>query len=130
MLQFHRKHPFKHPLLGDLLGLAVVVAAFAAMEWFRAVYVEPREWGSVCVSVDPPLSCIPRSITLWLQTIYGWGAAALFTGLLTLLRVFSWASVGAVVLGIFAIVNQNATWGALGVCLGGWSWIRRDFHRA
>ena len=125
MLQFHQKHP----IIGDVMGLALVGVTLALMMEFRAVYVEPREWGAICVGVDPPLSCIPRNITLWLQGWYGWGAAALYAGLLTLIRSPSGVSVAAVSLGTLAIVNQNATWGVLGMLLGAWSWLRRDFRR-
>ena len=82
MLQFHRRHPF----IADAMGIALVAATLGLMMLFRAVYVEPREWGAICVAVDPPLSCIPRNITLWMQGWYGWGAAALYAGLLTLIR--------------------------------------------
>jgi len=125
MLQFHHKHPF----IADAMGVALVAATLALMIEFRAVYVEPREWGAICVAVDPPGSCIPRSITLWLQGIYGWGAAALYAGLLTFIRSASAVSVAAVSLGTLAVVNQNATWGVLGGLLGMWSWMRRDFHK-
>jgi len=125
MLQFHRRHPF----IADAMGIALVAATLGLMMLFRAVYVEPREWGAVCVTVDPPASCGPRAVTLWLQSVYGWGAAALYAGLLTLIHSPSSVSVAAVSLGAIAIVNQNATWGVLASCLGAWSWLRRDFNR-
>ena len=125
MLQFHRRHPF----IADAMGIALVAVTFGLMLLFRAVYVEPREWGAICVTVDPPASCGPRALSLWLQTIYGWGAMALYAGLLTLIRSPSGVSVAAVALGAIAIINQNATGGALAICLGLWSWVRRDFYR-
>lgn len=125
MLQFHRRHA----LLADALGLALVAVLLAGMVAFRAIYVVPRFWGAACVAAEQPWSCIPRGITIWLQGFYGWGAAALYAGLLTLIRVPSGMPVAAVTLGLLAIVNQNATWGALGLLLGAWSWIRRDFYK-
>ncbi len=126
MLQFHRRHP----LYADALGLGFMAVLLAAMIAFRVVYVEPRVWGAACVAAEQPLSCIPRGITIWLQGTYGWGAAALLAGLLTLIRVPSGMPVAAVTLGMLAIVNQNATWGVLGLLLGAWSWVRRDFRKA
>lgn len=123
MLQFHRKHPF----IADAMGLALVGASLALMMRYRTVYIEPRDWGAICAGTATPLICLPRTATLWLQSVYGWGAAALYAGLLTLIRAPSPICVAAVALGAVAIVNQNATWGAVGLCLGAWSWVRRDF---
>ena len=129
MLQFHRKHP----VLADGLGLALVVASWWLMLEYRALYIEPRAWGAACALTGGsvfalPLLCLPRIATLWMQMVYGWGALALFAGLLTWIRSPSAIPVAAVALGGIAIVNQNATWGAIGLCLGAWSWLRRDFR--
>jgi hypothetical protein len=44
---------------------------------------------------------------------------------------FAWrgafaAQLGAVILGIAGIENYNATWGAVGLALGAWGWLRRE----
>jgi hypothetical protein len=123
----------------DWLALGAVALLVALLLLYRAVYVEPRAWGAACAAAAPPLACAPRAALLWLQQHYLWGAGALALGL--------WAfaggrwgrrgaaggpflvAVAAVVLGIAAVINYNATWGMAGAALGAWCWIRRDALR-
>ena len=125
MLQFHRRHPF----IADAIGLALVSINLELMLLFRDNYLQPRAWGIACAAVNRPMVCMARDADGWLSGYYGWGAAALYAGLLTLIHAPSGVSVAAVSLGALAIVNGNATWGAIAVCLGAWSWMRRDFYR-
>jgi hypothetical protein len=111
----------------DWVGLLLVVAALAGFVAFRAAYIEPREWGALCVAAAPPLACLPRGGLIWMQRFYLWGSLSLALGLWG----FAWrggfaAQLAAVVLGIAAIENYNATWGAIGLALGVWAWLRRD----
>jgi hypothetical protein len=111
----------------DVAGLLVAVAALAGFVAFRAIYIEPREWGALCVSAAPPLACLPRGGLIWLQRYYLWGSLSLALGLWG----FAWrgglpVQLASVVLGIAAIENYNATWGAIGLALGAWAWLRRD----
>ena len=108
-------------------AFAIVAAAVAALVFYRAVYVEPREWGALCAAAAPPLACGPRDVLLWLQYEYLWGLGGLVLGV--------WAFVGAprvvgpaaVAIGAMAVINYNATWGMLGAALGAWAWlVRRD----
>jgi hypothetical protein len=111
----------------DWLGLAAASCALAGFLAFRAVYLEPRAWGALCVSAAPPFACLPRGGLIWMQHFYLWGSLSLAFGLWG----FAWrggyaAQLAAVVLGIAAIENYNATWGAVGLSLGAWAWLRRD----
>jgi len=111
----------------DVWGLVLVGAAAAGLIAYRAWFIEPREWGALCVAATPPAACVPRAALIWLQRYYLWGAGSLVLGLFG----FSWgggfgAQLAAIVLGVAAIENYNATWGAIGLALGAWSWLRRD----
>ncbi len=76
----------------------------------------------------PPLACVPRGGLIWLQGIstcwasYRWPCG---------LWGFAWrggypAQLCAILFGIAAIENYNATWGAIGAALGAWAWVRRE----
>lgn len=111
--------------LRDWVGLAVVVAATAGLIAYRAVFIEPREWGAVCAAAAAPLACVPRAGLLWLQREYLWGGIALVLGLgAFVLRLPFWVRVAAVVVGIAGVENYNATWGMVGAALGAWVWLR------
>jgi hypothetical protein len=108
----------------DLTGLAAVLAAAAAMGVYRLYGVEPRGWVAACAAAPRPLACVPRAALLALQQHYLWGALALGLGL----WAFAWrggfaVQVAAVILGLCAVANYNATWGMLGAALGAWAWI-------
>ncbi len=112
----------------DMWGLATVVAATVGMIAYRAYFIEPRSWGALCVLASPPIACLPRAALIWLQRYYLWGAGSLALGLFG----FAWgggfaAQLAAVILGVAAIENYNATWGAIGLVLGAWGWLRRDW---
>jgi hypothetical protein len=107
----------------DAWGLVAVALAVGLLLAYRHVWVEPREWGSICAAASPPLACIPRAALLWLQYWELWGLAALILGLAAFLGAP--VSAAAVAVGAAAVINYNASWGMLGVALGGWSWIRR-----
>ena len=112
----------------DWAGLAVVAAAWAAIIAYRYAYIEPREWGAICASASPPLACAPRTALLWLQQKYAWGGAALALGLVAFLRRGPFAvNVAAIVVGIVAVENYNATWGMAGAALGAWAWADKVF---
>jgi hypothetical protein len=117
----------------DWVGLAVVALATAVLLEYRAVYIEPRAWGAICAASAPPLACLPRDGLLWMQQHYLWGAIALALGLLAfLVRAPFAVRVVAVVAGIAAVANYNATWGMVGAALGVWAWLRpppRDVRR-
>jgi hypothetical protein len=111
----------------DVWGLATVIAVTVGLIAYRAYFIEPREWGTVCVGASPPMACMPRAALIWLQRYYLWGTGSLVLGLLG----FAWgggfgAQLAAVILGVAAIENYNATWGAIGLALGAWGWLRRD----
>jgi hypothetical protein len=111
----------------DVWGLAIVAAVTAGLIAFRAYFIEPREWGALCVMAAPPFACAPRATLIWLQRYYLLGSASLALGL----AGFAWrggfaAQITAVLMGVAAIENYNATWGAVGLALGGWAWLRRD----
>jgi hypothetical protein len=111
----------------DVWGLAVVAAAAVGLIAYRAWFIEPREWGALCVAAAPPAACVPRAALIWLQRYYLWGAGSLALGLFG----FAWgggfgAQLAAIILGVAAIENYNATWGAIGLALGAWAWLRRD----
>lgn len=111
----------------DVLGLVVVALATAALIVYRQVYLEPREWGGLCVSAAPPLACVPRSGLIWLQHYYLLGGMSLALGLLGLAWWGGfWVQLAAVVIGVAGVENYNATWGAIGAALGAWGWLRRE----
>ncbi len=108
----------------DGLGIAAVLLTTAALIAYRQLYLEPREWGALCVAASPPAACVPRAGLMWLQGHYALGAASLLLGLWG----FAWrggfaAQLGAVLLGVAAVENYNATWGAAGAALGIWAWL-------
>ncbi len=110
----------------DWVGLAATAAVTALSILYRAYFLEPRAWGAACAAAAPPLACLPRAGLIWLQGQYALGGAALALGL----AGFAWgggfaAQLGAVLAGILAIENYNATWGAIGFALGAWGWLRR-----
>jgi len=111
----------------DIWGLAIVAAATAGLIAYRASFIEPREWGAICVAANAPLACIPRAGLIWLQRYYLWGTASLVLGLAGFaFGAGFWAQLAAVVLGVAAIENYNATWGAIGLALGVWAWAGRE----
>jgi hypothetical protein len=107
----------------DWIGLVAAAGGLGLMLLFRHVYVEPREWGSLCLGAAPPLACRPRAALLWLQHWQLWGGGAMLLGLWTFLGGPFWVRVAAVALGAVATANYNATWGLLGLLLGAWAWI-------
>ena len=108
------------------MGGAAAVGVIGAMLFYRAQYIEPREWGTACASAVPPFACVPRAALLWLQQWQLWGLTALALGLGSFAagRPFA-AMVAAVALGGVAVANYNASWGMLGAALGGWAWLSR-----
>jgi hypothetical protein len=115
-------------LLGrrDWVGIFTVAAATAGLLAYRAWFIEPRAWGAICAAAAPPLACAPRAALLWLQQTYLWGGIALALGLLAfLVRTPFAVRVAAVVAGVAAVANYNATWGMLGAALGAWAWLRQ-----
>ena len=109
----------------DWVGLAVVALATALLLAYRAAFIEPRTWGAICAASSPPLACLPRTGLLWMQQRYLWGAIALVLGLLAfLVRAPFAVRVMAVVAGMAAVANYNATWGMIGAALGAWAWLR------
>ena len=108
----------------DIIGLGIVAAATAGLIAYRAVYIEPRVWGALCASAQPPLACLPRAGLIWLQRYYLWGTISLALGL----WAFAWRApfaihILAIIIGIAGIENYNATWGAVGAALGAWAWL-------
>ncbi len=111
----------------DIFGLSAILLATAALIAYRAIYLEPREWGALCVAAHKPLACGPRAALGWLQHYYLMGAASLALGLWGLAWRGGFAvQLAAVLIGIAAIENYNATWGAAGAALGAWAWLRRQ----
>ena len=110
----------------DITGLVLLAAATAAIMAYRAAYIEPRAWGTLCASADgAPIVCASRTALFWLQRQYLWGTTALVLGLLAFLRRGPFAlALAAIIAGIAAVENYNATWGMAGVALGAWSWLR------
>jgi hypothetical protein len=109
----------------DWVGVAVVALATALLLAYRAVFIEPRAWGAICAAAAPPMACLPRAGLLWMQQLYLWGTMALALGLLAFLVRAPFAlRVAAVVAGIAAVANYNATWGMAGAALGVWAWLR------
>jgi hypothetical protein len=112
------------PLMRNVMGVLLVLAWLAGLLAYRAWGIEPREWGALCASGAPPLACLPRGALLWLQHFYLWGALALVAGLLAFAGLGrAWLPALAVALGAAAVINYNATWGMVGVALGGWAWL-------
>ncbi len=114
----------------DAWGLVTVIAATAGLIIYRAYFIEPREWGAECVATAPPVACMPRAALIWLQRYYLWGTGSLVLGVFG----FAWgggfaAQLAAIILGVAAIENYNATWGAIGLALGAWGWLRRECWR-
>ncbi len=108
----------------DIWGLAIVAAATAALIIYRATYIEPRAWGATCAAANPPLVCASRAALFWLQRQYLWGGIALALGLCAFLARGPFAvAVAAVVMGMAAVENYNATWGMVGAALGVWAWL-------
>jgi hypothetical protein len=108
----------------DVAGVVVVAACLAGVIAYRAAYIEPRAWGAICAASAPPLACAPRAALLWLQQKYLWGSASLVLGLAAFLwRGPFWVAVAAIVVGVVAVENYNATWGMLGLALGAWVWV-------
>jgi hypothetical protein len=108
----------------DAVALLVVIAAIAGMIGYRYAYIEPRGWGAICAAAAPPLACAPRAALLWLQQKYLWGGVALGLGLIAFLRRGPfWGAVAAIVVGVAAVENYNATWGMVGLALGVWVWL-------
>jgi len=117
----------KFPARRDWVGLGVVVAASAGLMAYRAWFIEPRAWGAICAAAAPPLACLPRHWLLWMQQHYLWGATALGLGLAVFLfRAAFPLRVLAVIAGVAAVANYNATWGMVGAALGGWAWVKED----
>ena len=111
----------------DRAGLCAVVLAVAALVAYRQIYLEPREWGALCVGATPPLACVPRQGLIWLQRYYLMGSVSLALGLWGLAWRGGFAvQLAAVLIGIAAVENYNATWGAIGAALGAWGWLRRE----
>jgi hypothetical protein len=107
----------------DWTGLLAAFGVLGAMLAYRAVFVEPRDWGSLCAEVVVPLACHPRGALLWLQHWGLWGGGALGLGLWAFLGGPFAVRVTAVALGAVAVANYNASWGMLGLALGAWAWI-------
>jgi hypothetical protein len=111
----------------DIWGVAVVVAAIAGCIGYRRVYLEPRMWGALCAAAAAPAACVPRAGLIWLQQYYLLGVGSLVAGVWGFAYGGRFAAqVAAVVLGVAAIENYNATWGAIGAALGVWGWVRRE----
>jgi hypothetical protein len=110
----------------DWLGVAVVVAGLTALNLFRHVYVEPREWVGLCAASAPPVACLPRAGLEWLQQWQLWGTGALLLGVWAFLGGPFAVAVSAVTVGAAAVAYYNATWGMIGVALGAWAWVRRE----
>jgi hypothetical protein len=109
----------------DAWGLAIVATTTAALITYRAIYIEPRAWGAICATAEgAPLACASRAALFWLQRQYLWGGFALALGLVAFLcRGPFVIAVTAVVMGMAAVENYNATWGMVGAALGVWAWL-------
>ena len=114
----------------DWTGLLIVLGALGALLAYRAAYVEPRAWATLCGGAAAPLACQPRAALLWLQHWQVWGGGALALGLWALLGAPFAVRVAAVALGAMAVANYNVTWGVLGLVLGAWAWIGAAGPRA
>lgn len=116
--------PARQALTRHALSLGAVLLAVGAMALYRHLYVEPREWGALCLDLSrAPLACRPRAALLWLQHWQLWGAGALLLGLWGFLGGPGFVRAAAVALGVIAVLNYNASWGLLGAVLGAWAWI-------
>ena len=116
--------PARQALTRHALSLGAVLLAVGAMALYRHLYVEPREWGALCLDLSrAPLACRPRAALLWLQHWQLWGAGALLLGLWAFLGGPGFVRTAAVALGVIAVLNYNASWGLLGAVLGAWAWI-------
>jgi hypothetical protein len=115
----------------DWWGLSAVAACTAALIAYRYTYIEPRAWGTICAAAEgAPLACAPRSALVWLQRTYLWGGMALALGLWAFLaRGPFLLCVAAVIMGMAAVENYNATWGMVGAALGAWTWLRAAHTR-
>jgi hypothetical protein len=107
----------------DWRGLLGVIAAAAAMMAFRAVYVEPAVWGSVCLEPGRPFSCLLRDGLNFGQFWQLWGGTALAAAVVAFISRAFWAAPLAVALGAIAVINFNATWGMIGAFTGAWLWL-------
>lgn len=111
----------------DIAGLAAVAATTAGAILYRQIWLEPRAWGNACAAAAPPFACLPRAGLIWLQGHYLLGTASLALGLWSFAGRGAFASqIAAILFGIIAVENYNATWGAAGAALGAWAWLRRD----
>ncbi len=109
----------------DAAAATLVALSAWAIFAYRAHFIEPRAWGAICRAATPPLACAPRTALLWMQQHYLWGALALALGLAAfLLRPRTPLCAAAIIAGIAAVANYNATWGMLGAALGAWAWLR------
>ena len=109
----------------DLAALALIALVWAAAIAYRAAYLEPRIWGALCTAPNAPLTCVPRAGLIWLQHFYILGAASLACGLAAFFfRAPFVLAIAAILIGIVAVENYNATWGMLGAALGAWAWLR------
>ena len=114
----------------DWAGLGAVMLVWAALIAYRQLYLEPRAWGGICVGPRPPLACVPRQGLIWLQHYYLLGVTSLALGTWGLVwRGGFVVQLAAVLIGIAALENFNATWGAIGAALGAWGWLRREGWR-
>jgi hypothetical protein len=107
----------------DGIGVCLVGVAVVGLLRYRAIYVEPVSWGARCAPDAAPLACAPRAVLLWLQQKQLWGALALLVGVCAFFIEHVAMAVAAVLFGAMAVINYNATWGMLGLALGGWIWI-------
>jgi hypothetical protein len=107
----------------DCLFIGLVGLVVAGLWVFRAIYVEPVAWGARCALAGAPLGCLPRAGLLWLQQTGLWGGLALVLGVWAFVGRQMLVGVAAVLLGVAAVIDYNATWGMLGMALGGWVWI-------
>jgi hypothetical protein len=103
-----------------------VAAALALLVLYRSWFIEPREWGALCVATPAPWACTPRAALLWLQMEGLWGLGGLVLGLWAFLGGPFAVAVAAVALGAAGAINYNATYGLLGAALGAWAWLRRE----
>lgn len=111
----------------DWCGLGLVATATAAIIAYRYIYIEPRAWGAACAAAVAPMACVPRAGLIWLQHYYLWGATSLALGLWAFFGRGGFAvQVLAIVIGVAAVENYNATWGAVGAALGAWCWLSRS----